>query len=138
MTGTETLTIWLPVTFIVAMSELVATEISFDHLEKHAPYRELAESLYDPRTVPKECSTTFLGWITNTERIGFKSVSITIRALVAMTILSQILCDDETGVEDWRAIIGDEGTTMPSIAHCAVRDVSVLRQLSSTIDLFDY
>lgn len=138
MTGTETLTIWLPVTFIVAVAELVSNEISFDHLEKHEPYRELAESLYDPRTVPSECSTTFLGWITNTKRIGFKSVNITIRALVAMTILSQILCDDETDVEDWRAIIGDENAAIPSTAHCAVRDLAVLYQLSSTIDLFDY
>jgi len=138
MTGTETLTIWLPVTFIVAMAELVAEEISDDHLERHAPYKELATSLFDNRTIPKECSTTFLGWITNTKRIGFKSVTITIRGLVAMTILSQIICDNETDVEDWRAIIGDEDAAMPSIAHCAVRDVAVLYQLSSTIDLLDY
>ena len=65
-------------------------------------------------------------------------MNITIRALVAMTILSQILCDDETDVEDWRAIIGDENAAIPSTAHCAVRDLAVLYQLSSTIDLFDY
>ena len=138
MTGTTRLTIWLPVTFIVAMAELVAEEISDDHLEQYAPYKELATSLFDNRTIPKECSTTFLGWITNTSRVGFKRVHITVRALFSMTILSQILCDDGTDVEDWRAIIGDEEATMPSTAHCAVRDLPVLHQLSAMIDLLEY